>query len=459
MSAPAPLRDLLGAWRSGSFNRLLLGSLVTVGALTAVAKVASLVKEAAVASAYGRGEDVDAFRVAYLAASAGVFLVSLAFNAALVPAVVEARARRGPAAAESLAAGAIAILAAFLLVGTLALVLLAEPVARVVGWGLDAGSVADAGRLLAWMAPVLALQGLALSWAGVLNAERRFLVTGIAPIATPLACLASLLLLAGSWGIAAYALGMVAGAGLELLVVLAGRAGTGGRVLPRRGDVGAEARALVARVPPLALGALLIVLTTFVDIAMASTLGAGAVAALGYGIVLVSGLLSVVGGAVGTAVLPHFAHLVAEGDGAGVRRSLRTWVLVLLGVTVPLSVGLAAFSRPLTELLFERGAFSGADTRVVASVQALYLLQLPGFVLHQLGRGVLAALGARRAILGLGVATLAMDVVFNLVFMRWLGVAGLALSTATFYTLAGAASVALVAARTRRLAPAAGASS
>ena len=92
-------------------------------------------------------------------------------------------------------------------------------------------------------------------------------------------------------------------------------------------------------------------------------------------------------------------------------------------------LALIALSRPLTALLYQRGAFSAADTDVVAGVQIALALQLPAILMAVVILRLLTAMQLAWARSAGGIGNLVLDIVFNYWLMKRFGVAGIALST------------------------------
>jgi len=80
-------------------------------------------------------------------------------------------------------------------------------------------------------------------------------------------------------------------------------------------------------------------------------------------------------------------------------------------------------------LTYQHGAFGAQDTAAVAPAQAMYAIQLPFFIVSRVFYRYLVAIRRTSLILYCGVINLVLDVVLNLVCMRWYGVAGIALAT------------------------------
>jgi putative peptidoglycan lipid II flippase len=140
-------------------------------------------------------------------------------------------------------------------------------------------------------------------------------------------------------------------------------------------------------------------------------------------------VLSLLAGAISTAIVPYLSRMIAHRDWSACRHTLRTWVRLTALISVPIAALLFAGARPLVRVALEHGHFGPRDTAVVASVLAMYAIQIPFFVASRVYYRFLVAMCRTDLILYCGVLNLALDVVLNLVLMRWLGVAGIALAT------------------------------
>ena len=166
-----------------------------------------------------------------------------------------------------------------------------------------------------------------------------------------------------------------------------------------------------------------------VDQSMAAMLPSGSVSALVYANRFVSVVITLLAGAVSTAIVPYFSRMIAHRDWAGCRHTLRTWVRLTALVSVPVAIALIANARLLVRIAFQHGQFGPRDTAVVASVLAMYAIQIPFFVTSRVYYRFLVAMRRTDLILYCGILNLGLDIVLNLVLMRWFGVAGIALAT------------------------------
>jgi putative peptidoglycan lipid II flippase len=175
--------------------------------------------------------------------------------------------------------------------------------------------------------------------------------------------------------------------------------------------------------------------TTIVDKAMAAMLESGSVSTLNYANKVVAMVLSVGSLALGTAVFPHFSRMVASKEWAAVRHTFGVYTRLILLVSVPATAVLFVLSEQIIGLLFERGAFSADDTRLVGQAQAFYLLQVPFYVLGIMGVRLLSATSRNQTLMKISFVNLITNIVANYLFMLHFGVVGIAMSTAVVYAL------------------------
>jgi putative peptidoglycan lipid II flippase len=83
--------------------------------------------------------------------------------------------------------------------------------------------------------------------------------------------------------------------------------------------------------------------------------------------------------AVSTVVFPLISKYAAQGDRANLVASYRKGMRLILVINTPAAVGLAVLATPIIRLLFQRGAFTADDTRMMVPILAVFALGLPFF--------------------------------------------------------------------------------
>jgi putative peptidoglycan lipid II flippase len=162
----------------------------------------------------------------------------------------------------------------------------------------------------------------------------------------------------------------------------------------------------------------------------ASRLGEGAMAFLNYADRLNQLPLSIIGTALGTAILPSISRAIDRGapaEAAGMQG--RAFELSML-LTLPAALALAVASGPIIAALFEGGRFTAEDARITGNVLAILVIGLPGYVLIKvLTPGFYARKDVRTPV-RIAMAILAASVVSNFALIPFLGIYALATTTA-----------------------------
>ena len=109
----------------------------------------------------------------------------------------------------------------------------------------------------------------------------------------------------------------------------------------------------------------------------------GAVAWLSYADRLYQLPLGVVGIAIGIVLLPDLSRRLKAGDGSGGRDAINRATELTLALTLPAAVALMVIPVPIVAVLFQRGAFTAADTLPTALAVAVYGAGLPAFVMQK----------------------------------------------------------------------------
>ncbi len=184
---------------------------------------------------------------------------------------------------------------------------------------------------------------------------------------------------------------------------------------------------------PGAFGAGVTQVNLLISTALASFLPTGSVAWLYYADRLNQLPLGVVGIAVGTAILPPLSRQLRLGDLSGAVATQNRGLELALLLTLPAAVALAVLATPILAVLFQRGAFSPADTAATAAALSAYAAGLPAFVLIKVLAPAFFARHDTATPVKVAVAALTANLCLTLVLMQFLAHVGIALAT----TLAG----------------------
>ncbi len=380
------------------------GSLARNASLLALGSVASrvlgLVREMVIAAWFGAGGPVSAFRVAAQVPNLVYdLLVGGMLSAALVPVLSRSAARgegtewgegteRGEGAARATRAEQQAELRTLVrtLIGvfglalgalTLLLIPLAPWLTRLMAGGFaqsDPALLPLTTQMIRVMAPAVWLFSMAGLLMAVLYALQRFSVPALGAALFNLGIVVTTPLLAQRLGVLAAAAGVLAGSALQAGVMAWDLRRAGLSVRPRLDWRHPALRAIGLLYVPIALGLVVSLVQITIDRRLASGTGESSIAWMAAATTLQQMPLGLISVALSLAALPtlsrHFAARSEPAFRATLGRGLRLVLLLLL----PAAVGLALLAEPAVRLLFERGAFTPADTQAVVAALHIYLV-------------------------------------------------------------------------------------
>ncbi len=425
----------LKSFAGGSTNRRIFSAALTMAVLTLGVKLFSIVKDVASSATFGTGDAMDAFLIAYLLPSFVIGILVTPFSAALIPNYVQVRQSQGQAAAQNLFSKAVTLSTGLLLLVIVPLALLSPWLLPLLGSGFSPAKLALTQELFYLLLPVIILNGLTGIWSAILNAEERFTLSALVPALVPLVSVIFLFAFHGWWGIFALAFGTVAGFLLQAVLLGWGIKKSGLSLRPRWPGHDPAMRQIIREYLPIIAGSILLSSTGLIDQAIGAVLAPGSVSALSYGskiVALITGITTV---AIATAVLPYFSRMVAAANWSGILHTLKTYTNLIILATLPTTALLFFFSYSLVQIFYQRGAFTANDSAIVAQVQAMYVLQIPFYTLAMLYSRLISALRANHFLMWGTAISCILNVLLDLVLIRPLGIAGIALSTTLVYVV------------------------
>jgi putative peptidoglycan lipid II flippase len=398
-------------------------------ACTLFVKLIATGKEFVVAGVFGRSDALDAFLAAILVPGLLINLTAESMAQALVPELVRVRVQQGIEDARELLAVSLTRFCITLLAVCAAAGLTAAWWIRWVGWSFPAAKLALTLHLFYSLLPFVLFGATAAVCGAVLNAAQRLALPAISQAAVPIATVLGVSLFARHYGPWALVWSSLAGAALYAAWMAAAMTRAGYGVIPRWRGSGDSAGIVWRQQRTVLASSLVASGGLLVDQAMAASLAPGSVSSLAFAGRFVSVVLTLAAGVASAVIGPQFAELAARSDWSGCRIALQRWSsMAWIGAgaaAVPMVFG----AHGLVRLCFQHGAFGASDTTAVARVLAFSALQIPFFAASRVHYRFLLAMRRADLILKCGAINLVLDVVLNILLMRRLGVAGIALAT------------------------------
>ena len=400
-------------------------------------KVVGLVREMAIARAFGTSGELDAYYAAFNLPDLLFALISGgALASVFIPVLAGYLTREDRSSAwrlsNAILNGVFAIVALLGLATGLAAPIL---VSRVLAPGFSPWQQAltvDLMRLLLLSTLIFALSGVVM---GILHAHQHFLLPAVAPLLYNLGIIGGALFLAPSIGVYGLALGVVAGAAMHLMVQVPALIRHQAHWSATLGLTDPGLRRVVELMGPRVLTLGVVRLNFLVMTNLASHLGEGSVSALNYAWLAMQLPQSILGTAIAIALFPTLSELAARNERDSLRSTLSTALQAILALTIPAAVGLILLGQPLIQLLFQRGAFQAISTQAVCWALQFYALGLIGHSALEVVARIFYAQQDTKTPLAVAAGAMVAHLLLSLGLMRVFSHGGLALANSIAVTL------------------------
>ncbi|MGA9533089.1 MAG: murein biosynthesis integral membrane protein MurJ [Anaerolineales bacterium] len=425
-------------------------STLLIAAFFALDKLLGLFRQVVVGRQFGVGAELDVFNAANNLPDLLFALISGgALAVAFIPVLSATMERDGRSALWALFSRVANI--AFVITGALALLLalFADPLVRA-EFGIAPGFTPERQALVADLMRLDLVATLIFSLSGLvsagLQANQHFLLPAAAPVVYDVGQIFGALVLApaepyqiAGFSIPAFGLGVhglvygvILGAALHLAVQIPGLVRYRFRWAPRL-DIHSPGVRRVARLMGpriLTIGAFQLIFV--VQDNLASRLDVGSITGLAYGWLIMQVPETIIGTAIGIALLPTLAEHFARGDNDGFAASIRRAVRVMVGLTLPAASLMAATLPALVQAAF---GFTVEGTAVVVWAARAYLVGLVGHSLIEVAARAFYARQDARTPLLTTAANAVTFAILSLLLFRPLASAGIALSNSLAFSL------------------------
>ncbi|MEG4507440.1 murein biosynthesis integral membrane protein MurJ [Microcoleus sp. F6_B4] len=426
-------------------SRSLAGIAGIVAVATLISKVFGLVRQIAIAAAFGVGVAVDAYNYAYVIPGF-LFILLGGINGPFHSAIVSVLARRDKKEAAPLVETITTLVGGLLLLVTIALIIFADPLIDLVAPGLNRTAEglqikAIAVQQFRIMAPMALLSGLIGIGFGTLNAADMYWLPSISPLFSSVALVGGLGILALQLGDKIiqpeYALigglvlawGTLAGAVLQWLVQLVAqwRAGLGTLRLRfnfKRPGVQEVIKVMV----PATLSSGMLQINVYTDLFFASYIPQAA-SALGYSGLLVMTPLGIISNVILVPFLPIFSRLTDPRDWPELKDRIRQSLILTALTMLPLSALMVTLSEPIVRVVYERYAFDRSASQFVTPILMAYSIGMFVYLGRDVVVRVFYALGDGETPFRVSIINIFLNALLDYLLVGAFGAPGLVLAT------------------------------
>ncbi len=356
-----------------SENRRIARAAGVVGLLTFLSRVAGLVRDVVVGYYFGTSAAADAFFVAFRIPNLlRRFVAEGAMSIALIPVFSDYITNRSRDEAHRAMSAVSTAMVLVLIVLTVAGVVFAPQLTALFapGFADEPEKFALTIDLTRRLFPYIFLVSLVALATGILHSVRHFTAPALSPVLLNIAIIAAALaspFFDGSVQVLAW--GVVIGGVLQVLIQIPPIRAHGIHLRLRWEPRHEAVRRALVLMGPMLFGAAVYQINILVSTILASMLPSGSVSYLWYADRIFEFPLGIFAVALGTAALPSFSAQASRKAYDEMWRSVSFSMRLMTLIVVPASVGIYLLAEPITNVLFQRGAF-GHD-QVLATAAAL----------------------------------------------------------------------------------------
>ncbi len=411
-------------------------SAIIIMIFTLGSKLLGFLREILIASKFGSGMDTDAFFIALTATGLVTGFLSNAISTTLIPIMSEVEFKEGKKSKITNTNNMMNVIL-FVSLIVVGIALLGAPlIIKLLASGFEGEQFDLAVKLTRIGLPMILFSGVIGVMTGYLQSEARFNSTAIIGVPFNFVYIFFLLFLSSTFGIKGLMVAGVIAIFSQLLVQIPEAKASGFKYKFVFNLKDKYIRKILHLSLPILIGVAINDLNTIVDKTLASSLVPGSISALNYANRLNQLILGVFISAITTVVFPILSREANSDNISGVKNTMGYGVNLILLITIPATIGLIVLAKPIVEIAFQRGEFDATATMMTSQALIFYSIGLVAMALRLLITRVYYSLQDTKTPMINGAISVGLNIILNLILVKFMVHAGLALATSTATTIA-----------------------
>ncbi len=420
---------------SSSTKTVKAVSLIIMASL--IGRMLGFLREVVLAEKFGTGIEIEAYIISLGIPTVLFAGIGTAISTTFIPIFSEYLSKRNKEEAYDFANNMINFLAIFSMVISIIGIIGAPLIVQILSPPLKArGDIYILTiRLTQIMFPILIFTGVTYIASGMLQSLNRYTITALISIPYNLVVIIYLWVLNPYFGILGLSVATFVGWVLQFGIQIPFLYKERYRykfVLDFKNE---GVRKVFVLVIPVILGTTVQQINTLVDRALGAGLGGKAIPALNYAnrLAFLSALLFVYG--ITTVIYPRLSSLSAQKNMAEFKKHITSAVNVIIFIIFPLTLGLILLRVPIIRIVFERGEFTKDDTLLTSIALLYYAIGLAGLGIREILDRAFYSLQDTRTPMINGIFIVIVNVILDIVLVRYMGLGGLALATSISFIM------------------------
>ncbi|WP_270942807.1 murein biosynthesis integral membrane protein MurJ [Romboutsia lituseburensis] len=395
---------------------------------TIVAKVLGFGRELVLASSYGTSMYSDAYLTAMNIPIVIFASIGAALGTTFIPMYCDINNSLGEEEALKFTNNMFNLVATICLLLAIMGFIFAKPLVKVFAFGFKAETFEIAVNFTKILIVGIVFTGLSFIMTAYLQVKNNFIIPGIVSVPKNIIIILSILL-SITYGPYIMIWGTVVGMATEFIfqIPFAIKEGYKYNLYVNIKDEYIKKAAWL--IIPVIIGVGVNQVNAMIDRTLASTLVEGSISSLNYANKLNGFVMGLFITSISTVIYPILSNLSLDKNRGEFTNSVVQGINTVVLLVTPISIGAMVLATPIVRLLFQRGEFDERATNMTAIALIMYSIGMIAFGLREVLGKVFYSLHDTKTPMINGVMTMVINIVFNLILIKYLKHAGLALGT------------------------------
>lgn len=399
-----------------------------VAVVTLISKIFGFIKQVLIGVKFGATGVTDAYLVSITVPAVIFATVANAISTTYIPVYSEIEAKKGRKGINHFTSNLINTVFIISVGISILGIIFARPLVKIFAIGFSGQTLEMAASFTRLTMLICIFTGISNILSGYLKANYQFTIPIVIEVFDKIILIGALLIadLIGIWG---FVIATVIGSAITVVmkIPVAKRNGFCWRFGIDFKDK--ELLLMVGLIIPVIMSTGVQQINTLVDKMLASNLAEGSISALNFANLLNGFAYGLFTMSIATVIYPTLSRFSADNKVEDFKKVFNKAVSFVVIIIMPLTVGALVLRVPVVRFLFERGAFDERATHMTAMALFYYSLGMIGFGIRNVLDHSFYSLKDTKTPMINGTIVVGINIILNLIFVRTMGLGGLALAT------------------------------
>jgi len=399
-----------------------------------VSKLFGFIREMVIAAYYGASWQTDAFNMATSIIGLSTAILSMGVSTVIIPMYNHRLVQKGKEEADDFASNILCITSFIYGVLSVLGIIFAPTLVRFL-----APSFNDATSVLSMqLLRILFIFSIGTNIVNFLSAisrsNKRFLIPSLVVMPLTVSIALFILIFSGTIGIYAMVIGYVVGIIIQVLMIVISLRKTF-KFKPMLNFTNGDVKEIIVLCVPIFISIGVDELNAVIDRMLASGLIEGSISVMNYARKLCSLPDGIITASIITVIFPMFSQYAAKQEFDNLKVLATKAMSALFAVMMPITLVCVYYSKEIVKIVYERGAFTHEQTTLTANI-LVFLIPSLFFIggCQVLNNAFYGMQDTKTPRLG-AVIAVGSNIILNLILVRYMQAAGLALATSIAFML------------------------